>query len=95
MSRKRKKFCISPVYSPYAGKWYPMHPYFGDPELVAFWKNPHFDAEQRAFYCARVLEFPTPRWTAFDAKLCGTEPPADATMILQERAYTSPICYTP
>jgi len=67
----------------------------GDPELIAVWTDPDFDASERAFYYARVLEIPTPRWTAYDAKFFGTKPPEGATMFLQERAYTSPIWYTP
>jgi hypothetical protein len=67
----------------------------GDPELIAVWKDPDFDAKQRAFYYARVLEIPTPRWTAYDAKRFGIQPLPGTTMILQERAYTSPIWYTP
>jgi hypothetical protein len=67
----------------------------GDPELIAVWRDPSFDAEQRAFYYARVIEIPTPRWTAYDARRFGVKPPPGATMTLQERAYTSPIWYTP
>jgi hypothetical protein len=67
----------------------------GDPELATVWKDPDFDPKQRAFYYARVIEIPTPRWTAYDAKYFGVKPPADATMTLQDRAYTSPIWYTP
>ena len=67
----------------------------GDPELITVWKDPKFDAKQRAFYYARVLEIPTPRWTAYDAKRFGSEPLPGTTMKLQERAYTSPIWYTP
>ena len=67
----------------------------GDPELIAVWKDPDFDVNQRAFYYARVLEIPTPRWTAYDAKRFGAKPLPDTTMALQERAYTSPIWYTP
>jgi hypothetical protein len=67
----------------------------GDPELITVWKDPDFDASQRAFYYARVIEIPTPRWTAYDAKRFGVEPLPGTTMILQERAYTSPIWYTP
>lgn len=63
----------------------------GDPELITVWKDPDFDPEQRAFYYARVLEIPTPRWTAYDAKRFGVKPLPDTTMTLQERAYTSPI----
>jgi hypothetical protein len=67
----------------------------GDPELIAVWKDPEFDPKQRAFYYARVLEIPTPRWTAYDAKRFGVKPLPGTTMTLQERAYTSPIWYTP
>jgi len=67
----------------------------GDPELIAVWKDPTFDAKQRAFYYARVLEIPTPRWTTYDAKRFGTKPPTGIPTTLQERAYTSPIWYTP
>jgi hypothetical protein len=67
----------------------------GDPELIAVWKDPAFDPKQRAFYYVRVLEIPTPRWTAYDAKRFGTKPLPGTSMTLQERAYTSPIWYTP
>ncbi|MDQ1241785.1 MAG: hypothetical protein QG601_588 [Pseudomonadota bacterium] len=67
----------------------------GDPELITVWKDPSFDPKQRAFYYARVLEIPTPRWTAYDAKRFGIQPLPGTTMTLQERAYTSPIWYTP
>jgi hypothetical protein len=67
----------------------------GGPELITVWKDPQFDARQRAFYYARVIEIPTPRWTAYDAKFYGTKPLPDTAMTLQERAYTAPIWYTP
>jgi hypothetical protein len=67
----------------------------GAPELIAVWKDPDFDPAQRAFYYVRVIEIPTPRWTAYDAKRFGTKPLPGTTMTLQERAYTSPIWYTP
>ncbi len=67
----------------------------GAPELIAVWKDPDFDASQPAFYYGRVLEIPTPRWTAYDAKRFSVKPPDGTTMTLQERAYTSPIWYTP
>ena len=67
----------------------------GDPELITVWKDPAFDPQQRAFYYARVLEIPTPRWTAYDARRFGIQPLPGTTMTLQERAYTSPIWYTP
>ncbi len=67
----------------------------GDPELIAVWKDPEFDAKERAFYYARVIEIPTPRWTAYDAVRYGVKMPEEAPMTTQERAYTSPIWYTP
>jgi len=67
----------------------------GAPELITVWTDPDFDPAQRAFYYARVLEIPTPRWTAYDAYRFGVKPLPGATMTLQERAYTSPIWYTP
>ncbi len=67
----------------------------GDPELITVWEDPDFDATQSAFYYARVLEIPTPHWTAYDAKHFGTEVPEPAKRLNQERAYTSPIWYTP
>lgn len=67
----------------------------GAPELIAVWKDPDFDASLPAFYYGRVIEIPTPRWTAYDAKHFGVKPLPETTMKLQERAYTSPIWYTP
>ncbi len=67
----------------------------GDPELITVWTDPDFDPSVRAFYYARVLEIPTPRWTAYDAKRFGVKPLPDTRMVLQERAYTSPIWYNP
>jgi hypothetical protein len=67
----------------------------GSPELVAVWKDPDFDPSLRAFYYGRVIEIPTPRWTAYDAKRFGTRPLPGTAMKVAERAYTSPIWYTP
>ncbi len=67
----------------------------GASELIKVWKDPEFDASQRAFYYLRVLEIPTPRWTAYDAKYYGITMPPEVPMKGQERAYTSPIWYTP
>ncbi len=67
----------------------------GASELGVVWTDPDFDAEQKAFYYARVIEIPTPRWTAYDAFRYGIEMSDDVPMITQERAYTSPIWYTP
>ena len=67
----------------------------GDPILSVVWKDPDFDAELAAFYYARVIEIPTPRWTAFDAKFFKTQMPEYVPMITQERAYTSAVWYSP
>ncbi|NNL35146.1 MAG: DUF3604 domain-containing protein [Silicimonas sp.] len=67
----------------------------GDPELVTVWTDPEFDPALRAFYYARVMEIPTPRWTAYDAKRYNLDMTDNVVMYLQERAYTSPIWYTP
>ena len=67
----------------------------GDAELTGFWQDPDFDASESAVYYVRVLEIPTPRWTAYDAKYTGEEPLPGTTMTLQERAYSSPIWYRP
>jgi len=67
----------------------------GAANLAVTWVDPDFDASQRAFYYVRVLEIPTPRWTAYDVVRLGSEMPEEVPMVLQERAYTSPIWYTP
>jgi uncharacterized protein DUF3604 len=67
----------------------------GAPELIKVWKDPNFEPSLRAFYYVRVLEIPTPRWTAYDAKYFGIKMPPEVPMVHEERAYTSPIWYTP
>lgn len=67
----------------------------GDPELATVWKDPEFDSAQKAFYYARVIEIPTPRWTAYDAVYFKLKMDPKVPMITQERAWTSPIWYTP
>ena len=67
----------------------------GAAELAAVWTDPDFDAAHKAFYYARVIEIPTPRWTAYDAFRFGLDLPQEVPMKTQERAYTSPIWYTP
>ncbi len=67
----------------------------GATELITVWEDPDFDAKQSAFYYARVIEIPTPRWTAFDAKYFKVNMPKEVPMTTTERAYTSPIWYTP
>jgi hypothetical protein len=67
----------------------------GDPELITVWTDPDFDPNRLAFYYARVIEIPTPRWTAYDAERFGVKMSEEVPMITRERAYTSPIWYTP
>ena len=67
----------------------------GAPELIGVWTDPDFDPAVPAAYYARVLEIPTPRWTAHEAVRYGLELPPEIPMTTQERAYTSPIWYTP
>jgi hypothetical protein len=67
----------------------------GDPELMAVWTDPQFDPNLKAFYYARVIEIPTPRWTAYDAKRFNVTMSKEVLMTTQERAYTSPIWYAP
>ena len=63
--------------------------------LTAFWVDPDFDADEHAFYYVRVLEIPTPRWTTYDAAFFGVDLPDIVPATIQDRAYTSPIWYTP
>jgi len=67
----------------------------GDPLLTAHWVDPNFDPSQNAFYYVRVIEIPKPRWTAYDAKFYKVKMPKEVRMTVQDRAYTSPIWYTP
>ena len=67
----------------------------GDALMGAYWKDPDFDPMQRAFYYVRVIEIPTPRWNAYDAAFYNLEVPKGTKMTVQDRAYTSPIWYTP
>jgi hypothetical protein len=67
----------------------------GAATLSGYWTDPHFDPAQSAFYYVRVLEIPTPRWSTYDAKIFGVDLPKVVPATLQERAYTSPIWYTP
>ncbi len=67
----------------------------GATELVTSWSDPDFDPKLKAVYYLRVLEIPTPRWTAYDAVRYNITMPEKVTMIQQERAFTSPIWYTP
>ena len=68
----------------------------GDPELAVVWQDPDFNKHELAFYYVRVLEIPTPRWTAYDVKRFGLKDiPEEVPMVTQERAYTSPIWFAP
>ncbi|TPE51887.1 DUF3604 domain-containing protein [Amaricoccus solimangrovi] len=68
----------------------------GAPELITVWTDPDFDPALKAFYYARVLEIPTPRWTAYDAAYFkDSKFTDDVPMTVNERAYSSPIWYTP
>jgi hypothetical protein len=67
----------------------------GDTQLSTFWQDPDFDRAEQAFYYVRVLEIPTPRWTAYDAKRFGVTMGEEVPMTTQERLYTSPIWYIP
>ncbi|MGI9525116.1 MAG: DUF3604 domain-containing protein [Hyphomicrobiaceae bacterium] len=67
----------------------------GDAVLMAHWEDPEFDPRERAFYYVRVIEIPTPRWTAYDAARFGIKMSDKIAMTIQDRAYTSPIWYTP
>jgi hypothetical protein len=67
----------------------------GAAELGAAWQDPDFDPALRAFYYARVIEIPTPRWTAYDAVRFDLDLPPEVPLKTQERAYSSPIWYSP
>ena len=67
----------------------------GDPLMLAYWADPDFDPDEHAFYYVRVLEIPTPRWTTYDAAFFGIALPDNVPATVQDRAYTSPIWYTP
>ena len=67
----------------------------GAATLSAYWKDPTFDAAQRAFYYVRVIQIPSPRWTAYDQKRFGIKMAANVPMTVTDRAYTSPVWYTP
>jgi len=67
----------------------------GAAELATLWTDPDFDENQRAFYYVRVLQIPTPRHSLYDAVSLQVKPPEEGPAVLQERAYTSPIWYTP
>ena len=67
----------------------------GDAELMAYWLDPEFRPEEHAFYYARVIEIPTPRWSTYDAVRLGAELEDRVPRTVQDRAYSSPVWYTP
>ena len=67
----------------------------GAGDLATVWTDPDFDADERAFYYARVLEIPVPRWSTYDSVYFDIDVPEGAPVSIQDRAYTSPIWYTP
>jgi hypothetical protein len=67
----------------------------GSPELSTTWSDPDFNGSEPAVYYVRVLQIPTPRWTVYDAKFYQQELPQDSPLVIEERAYSSPIWYTP
>ena len=75
-----------------AGNWTNT---IGASELATVWTDPDFDPAEHAFYYARILEIPTPRWVVYDKVRLGAKVPEEAQLKAQERAYTSPIWYTP
>jgi hypothetical protein len=87
--------CHTPVGNTVDRKAATYNNTIGAPELIAHWRDPDFDRNQHAFYYARILEIPTPRWTTYDAARFDIEIPADVPHSIQERAYTSPVWYTP
>ena len=96
--RRAGVWCVpteTALTSPPLDKLGPEAADIGAAELAAVWKDPDFQPAQRAFYYARVIEIPTPRWTAYEAKRFNVKMTPDVPMTTQERAYTSPIWYTP
>jgi hypothetical protein len=67
----------------------------GDTQFSAVWTDPDFDPAVRALYYVRVLEIPTPRWSTYDAALNNLELSEELPATIQERAWSSPIWYTP
>jgi hypothetical protein len=67
----------------------------GSTMLKVVWTDPDFDPKLKAAYYVRVLEIPTPRWSTYDAVKLGVDPPKEVPATIQERAYSSPIWYTP
>jgi hypothetical protein len=87
--------CKTPVGNTVDVKTASFRNTIGDSELGTVWTDPDFDPKQKAVYYARVIEIPTPRWTTIDAFRFGVPIPEGAPVSTKERAYTSPIWYTP
>jgi hypothetical protein len=87
--------CKTPVGSTVNVKEATYDNSIGEPMMSAYWSDPDFDPGLKAFYYVRVIEIPTPRWTAYDAVFYGIDMPEGTKMTVQDRAYTSPIWYTP
>ena len=88
-------YCKTPVGNTVdleSSSWYNT---IGASELMTVWSDPDFDPEEKAFYYSRVIEIPTPRWVVYDKVRMGAEIPEGTELTTQERAYTSPIWYTP
>jgi hypothetical protein len=87
--------CKTPVGNTVDAKTATYTNSIGEPLMMGYWQDPDFNPQQRAFYYVRVLEIPTPRWTTYDAVFYGKALPTGVPASEQERAYTSPIWYTP
>ncbi len=74
-----------------AAMWRTYTNTIGAATLSAYWKDPAFDATQHAFYHVRVIQIPSPRWTAYDQKRYGIKMASNVLMTVTDRAYTSPI----
>ena len=94
--KRNRKGQVAPVGSTVNAEKATYENSIGDAELTVVWQDPNFDPKQPAFYYVRVLEIPTPRWSDYDAAVFGTETPKEVRGLMnQERAYSSPIWYTP
>lgn len=92
--RLRSNGALAPVGSTVRGAAYDNG--IGAPVLTAFWRDPQFNAADRAFYYVRAIEIPTPTWLAYDLAVFGARDlPRDAVLVHQERAYGSPVWYSP
>ena len=67
----------------------------GEAQFISFWKDSDFNPNEQAFYYVRIIEIPTPRWTTYDSVAFGNKLPKFIPGFHQERAYTSPIWYSP